>query len=114
MITDEAGGYTVACKKAGKQLVMIPFKASMTELKYRTLATYAFAGLSFVGGLLMVIFRRKKPKYSGLQLARAMAATAPPGPGPRGPGQPGQPGYSTLPPPSPGEYAGSERGPGSY
>lgn len=116
VITGDTGGYTVKCKQAGKELVVIPFKASMTELKWRTLATYIFAGGSFVAGLLMIVFRRKKPKYSGLQMARATSRSGPPPPptpaAPPTPASSAYPSLADLPPPTPSQYA--DRGPGSY
>ncbi len=63
------GGFTadgvaitqVGCPRAGDRLVIFEMRTGGLALK--TVLLFGLAGLSFIGGLLMVIFRRRAPRY---------------------------------------------------
>jgi hypothetical protein len=81
---EENGVYVVNCPKAGPQVLLIPIKGSIKEFGWAMGRWILAGGLLAVMGLLMIIFRRKKPKeiraYVGAGVGYVPGPPAPPGP----------------------------------
>ncbi|MFN8194482.1 MAG: hypothetical protein U0R80_09385 [Nocardioidaceae bacterium] len=90
---EKNGVYVVDCPKAGPQVLLIPIKGSMKELGWAMGRWLVAGGLLAVIGLLMIIFRRKKPREvrSLNGPPPPQGAWPPPGPGAPPPGPWAQP-----------------------
>ena len=96
---EKSGVYVVSCPQAGPQVLLVPIKGSIKEFGWAMGRWLIAGGLLAVIGLLMIIFRRKKPR--DVQVLAAPGYQFVPGP----PGPPPPPGPYTPPYSPPGRYA---------